>query len=316
MKKIFTIILFAVCCLKANNIKAQSVINNGFEYLNSDGTLKNWGNVYLTAMWFDTITGQFYSDSIVNDGAYYYAPTADAHSGTTALELRNSWNYTINAGIAGAVGLDDDSIFSSWGAGGTLIPTYATPFNPFSPFNFGFYYKYFPVNGDSAYASITLWDSTGNQLGEGIAIITTSSSVYTLISAPINYIMSGDVAFYSFFISNFYTADPGSRQPGFGTRLLVDNIQFNFASTSVNEENNNNQFINIYPNPSQDYITINSGIIQTTPYKIRNMFGQLVMEGKLETPSETISLQNLDAGVYYIEMIVDNRRISNRFLRR
>lgn len=312
MKKIFTIIL-VLSCLKAINIKAQSVINNGFENINDDGSLMYWGNVYLIPMSFDTATGQYTTDSIVWDGPYF-APSTDAHSGNTALELHNSWDFTSNAGIAGAVGLDDDSIFSGWGAF-NLIPTYATSFNPFAPFNFGFYYKYFPLNGDSAFAEITLWDSTGNQLGDGRAIITSAASNYTLITAPINYSMQGDVAFYSVFISNFYTADYGSRHPSFGTSMLVDDIGFNFASTSVSEEKSDASFINIYPNPSQDYITINSGINQTTPYKIHNLFGQLVEEGNFSASSETISIKNLNAGVYYIEMMVDNRRISKRFMR-
>src|SRR6185369_12246751 len=126
----------------------------------------------------------------------FYGPTNDANNGSTALELRNAWDFTTNTGIAGAVSSDDDSIFSSWGLL-NLVPTNATSFNPFAPFNFGFYYKYFPVNGDSAFAQIALWDSSGNQLAEGTLVIPDAASSYTLAYAPVNYSVTGIAAFYS-----------------------------------------------------------------------------------------------------------------------
>lgn len=304
MKKIFTVLVIALS-LKAMSAQAQTIPNNGFEYLNPDGSLSNWGNVYLMPMWIDT-NGSSYVDSIVFDNQYFYAPTSDANGGSTALELRNAWDYTTNTGIAGAVGSDEDSVFSSWGLL-NLVPTYSTPFNLFVPFNFGFYYKYFPVNGDSAFAQIALWDSSGNQVADGMIIITNAASSYTLISAPVNYTMSGDAAFYSLSISTFYTASPGYRQPGFGTRLLADDIGFNFVSTTGLNTIVNDKQINIYPSPFTDEIVVNGYSLagmEKQEIKVFDIFGREIYSQQLKTSKEKIQTGNWQRGIYFVK--IDN----------
>ncbi len=305
------LIIAVVLSLCSSLTKGQTIINPGFELVNSDGTLQNWGNVYIFSAWFDS-SGVSHTDSIVYDGQFY-APTNDFYSGSKALELRNAWNYTTNTGIAGAVGLDDDTVFTSWGPS-SLLPAPGTPFNPFMPSNFGFYHKFNQVNGDSAQARITLWDSTGNQIAEGTLIISAPSSVYTLITAPITYTMPGDVAYYTFFISNFYTADPGYRQPSFGTRLQVDNIGFNMFSADVAEGSNNINSINIYPNPAGDQISINRKSNNETNYRIYNLFGVVVQEGVMQTSESTLSLNNFKEGVYYLELSSKQGKEGRRFV--
>jgi hypothetical protein len=310
MKKIFTILVIALS-LKAGITQAQTIANSGFEQINTDGSPMNWGNVYLGLSWIDS-SGISHSDSIVYDNAYY-APSNDAYAGTKALELRNAWNYTSNTGIAGAVASDDDSVFSAYGLF-NLVPTNGTSFNPFAPVNFGFYYKYFPVNGDSAVARIGLWDSTGNQLAQSEIILSDAASSYTLVSAPVNYIAVGDAAFYTYTISNFYTATPGLRQPSFGTRLLVDNIGFNFATTSGIATNSMDDEMNVYPNPASSQITINTHFSKPVPYSVYNLFGQVVMEGQLKSPVNSLAIDQLADGVYYIKINTGNGMECRRFI--
>jgi hypothetical protein len=297
MKKIITTIVIALS-IKVSTAQLQTVYNSNFELLNNDNTLRNWGNVYLFSVWLDSAGISHYTDSIVFDN-YFYAPTSDAYSGNTALELRNAWNYTTNTGIAGAVGSDEDSVFSSWSLF-NLVPTYSTLFTPFKPINFGFYYKYYPVNGDSAVAQIILWDSLGNQIGEGTAIIPGPANSYTFIYTPITYSTTGDVAYYSMTISAFYSSVPGSHQPAFGTRLLVDNIIFNYASvTGINSMEKKNQ-INIFPNPSTGKINIHTDEVNPCPFKIYNMYGQKIKEGVLQNDLYSLELNGFESGVFTI----------------
>jgi hypothetical protein len=263
------------------------------------------------SVWFDS-TGVSHPDSIVYDGPFY-APTNDAFHGNTALELRNAWNFTTNTGIAGAVGLDDDSVFSSWGIL-NLLPTNSTPFSPFSPASFGFYYKYFPVNGDSAFAQIALWDSSGNQLADGEIIITDPANTYTLLYSNLNYTAPGDAAFYSLSIHSFYTANPGLRQPGFGTRLLIDDVGFNFADVSGLHLVNSHKQVNVYPNPASDYIHVNSNITKTMHYRIHTIFGQLLIEGNILPNTNNVSIINFEEGVYIIEIDKGNEIECHRFV--
>lgn len=283
--------------LKAPAIWAQSVYNAGFEYLNPDGSVQHWGNVYLMPFHLDS-TGGSLVDSIVFDNQFY-APATDAHTGALALELRNAWNYTTNTGIAGAVAADDDPVFSAWGLS-NLVPTYATSANPFVPLNFGFYYKFFPVNGDSAFAEIDLWDSSGNQLAKGEIIITGAAGSYTLIDAPINYSVAGLASFYSLSIHNFYTAVPGSRQPGFGTRLLVDDVGFNHAVTGGLNPVDDDSGFQMYPNPATGQLNILTKENKSLTYKIYNTFGQLVSEGTVHSGKHAVKLDNFKNGAYHI----------------
>jgi hypothetical protein len=296
--------IFIILLLISPGLFAQSVYNHGFEILNSDGTLSNWGNVYLENVWLDSL-GNPHTDSIVYDGPYY-APTTDANNGLTAMELRNSWDYTTNHGRSGAAAVDEDSIFSAYGLF-NFIPTYATPFQPFEPFNFGLYYKFTPVNGDTAYAEITLLDSSSNQIGYGLILIIDSATTFTHIDAPVNYttLMSAD--FYSLNVGTFYTVEPGSHDPSFGTRLIVDDIGFNFV-TSVNEVKKSN--IDLFPNPS-------SGIVHFTcqqemlnkSYEVLDISGRVVFEGKITGEKMRINLGNLEKGVYYLCVQANSTRI-------
>ena len=56
-----------------------------------------------------------------------------------------------------------------------------------------------------------------------------------------------------------------------------------------------------YPNPVTDYITIknNEGV---TTYSIRNLYGELLLEGNLYGDSPRINVSELDAGAYFIQL--------------
>lgn len=297
MKKTITL-FFIAFSLKAILLQAQPITNSGFEQLNSDSSLSYWGNVYIFSVWFDSL-GVSHTDSIAYDGPFY-APTYDSHSGSHALELRNAWNFTTNSGIVGAVGLDNDTVFSAWGAS-NMIPTNATPGNPFEPLSFSFFHKYFPVNGDSAYVEVTLWDSIGNPVAEGIQVITDVNSTYTYSSVNLNYFTPGSADYFSIVIRNFYTEIPGYRQPSLGTRLIVDDLEFNFAAVGTNSIHREKQ-VTVFPNPANDIINVKLKSGNNISYKIYNITGEVLIQNKLVENNTSISLTNFDEGVYFIEI--------------
>ncbi len=298
MKNILSILVINLT-LKVSLLTAQQTIpNNGFENLNTDGTLTNWGNVYLVPISFDSLGNSFY-DTLLYDN-YFYAPTNDAHNGSTALELRNAWNVTTNTGIAGSAGVDEDAVFSAWGSI-NLIPVINTPWNVFRPFNLGFYNKFYPVNNDSAFAQIIMYDYSGNQIGEGSVIISAATINYIYTEIPIAYATSDTVGYYSLNFSTFYTASPGSHQPSFGTRLLIDDITFNNAGTSGIGEINNGTALKIFPNPANTVLNIASDA--DVQYYIFNSTGEIVAKGSISSPSQSISIANLSEGLYNIQLV-------------
>jgi len=253
------------------------------------------------AMWIDS-TGSSYVDSIVFDN-YFYATTPDAHWGNRAMELRNAWDYTLNQGIAGSATADTDTIYSAWGSFETIpIPIQN------QPFNFSFFYKYFPVNGDTGVATLQLFDSSMNQIGESTFLIFGTVSTYTLATAPVVYTTAGTAAFA---YVNFRTAVYGII-PGFGTRLLIDDVMFNYVTTTGIHEVGDSRTLRIFPNPANDELTIGISPEMVTVIEIMNTTGQLVRVTK--NPKQ-IGISDLSPGIYFVKTTAKDGVYQQRFVK-
>lgn len=80
--------------------------------------------------------------------------------------------------------------------------------------------------------------------------------------------------------------------------------EFYFYSPSGNliiEENLTNDELKVYPNPSNDFITIASMITNPVEFNLYNTFGKLVMNGIIHSNNQQLSLSNLSTGCYYLK---------------
>ncbi len=275
---VFIIVLFFV---KTNNVLAQE-INPGFEKLTSNGKVSYWGSNLVTIIRFDSL-GHSHADSIVYDKELNFAST-DAHSGKYALEMRNAYNYTAQSGIAGSVDLFDDSDFSSFS---NVVEVNKTPDR------LSFYFKYFPVQDDSAFATIAVYDSLSYLIGEAKVLIGLTASQYTFISAPITYSSSNSAKYISVSMS---TQLP-NKQPHFGTRFLVDDVSLYSASKLMDISANR---ICIYPNPTSHYLNI----ISETDIKLITLTD---VSGK-QIPITFVDNKRLDcsflsSGIYFLNVM-------------
>src|SRR4051812_18007783 len=91
--------LSAIAVLLTAGTAGAQIPNSGFEVMNTDNHISQWGKDILMAVIIDS-NGNTTSDSIVFDNALYFA-TPEAHSGQQAMEMRNGWNYSSGQGIAG-----------------------------------------------------------------------------------------------------------------------------------------------------------------------------------------------------------------------
>ncbi|MEO8146354.1 MAG: T9SS type A sorting domain-containing protein [Bacteroidia bacterium] len=302
MKTLITIFTIA---LSLNVITAKAQIPNcGFENLNADNTISNWGNIYLFAIIIDS-NGVSHPDSIVFDNQFY-APTNDSHSGSWAMEMRNAYDFTANEGIAGSVSADTDSVFMGWSSF-QMIEVQSPPTN------MSFYYKYFPVNNDSAVARLLVLDSWANQIGEAIIVVSGTVSNYTSATTPVVYSAPGVAAYVVMNFNNFYTSMPGVNQPGLGTRFLVDDLSINWT-TGINEVSTNDGMFNIYPNPASNQLNIKTNYNKEIHYNIYNMYGQLVLQSNLQPSDAIIPLDKLINGPYNIELITGNKSERHSFV--
>ena len=80
--------------------------------------------------------------------------------------------------------------------------------------------------------------------------------------------------------------------------------EFYFYSPSGNliiEENLTNDELKVYPNPSNDFITIESMITKPIEFNLFNTLGKLVMNGRIHSNNQQLNLSNLQRGCYYLK---------------
>ncbi|MBT8269110.1 MAG: T9SS type A sorting domain-containing protein, partial [Bacteroidia bacterium] len=93
---------------------------------------------------------------------------------------------------------------------------------------------------------------------------------------------------------------------GFAYTRSTDN------ALSLPSENLNNDIF-VYPNPATDYFKI-GGLTDEAQFRVFNVLGSAVMKGNV-SPSESISLNGLNAGLYLLEINSDQGTIVKRFLK-
>ena len=302
MKKLLPLLFFAL--LFSNKQVSAQIPNGNFETLNYDGTLSNWGNVYIMSVSIDSL-GNTIMDSIVWDGPYY-SKTADANTGNFAMEMRNAYNYTTNHGIAGSVSADTDSVYTAWGALEFVSIQ-------IQPTDFSFYYKYNSVADDSGIARLTVYDYMMNPAGNAEVIFSGISSVYTYTSVPITFTSPDPVAYYSLNFSTKFSLADIPTEPHLGTSLIIDDVQLS-STTGIGSNNLMESSYSLFPNPSKENLNISSKNAEEINYCIYNMLGKKILEGKILPGTQSISTWQFSNGVYAIEFVSSNHSNQMNFV--
>ncbi|HNP47493.1 MAG TPA: T9SS type A sorting domain-containing protein [Bacteroidia bacterium] len=302
MKKILPLLILALICCQLSSF--AQIPNGDFENLNSDGTISNWGNVYITQIVVDS-SGNVVLDSIVADGPYYQK-TTDAYSGMYAMEMRNSYDFTLNTGRAGSVSSDADSVYSAWGSLEFVNIQ-------MQPTDFSFYYKYTSVGNDTGIASLIVYDTLGYQVGNATVLFTGSNSTYQYVSMPVQYTGTDPVAFYSLNFSTKFSAADYPTSPNLGSRLTIDDVRMS-GTTGIESSGLRENNFSLYPNPARNLININSKYQGEVNFKIFDAFGKVVASGILSQGIQTISVSSFDAGIYSMDLNCTGKSVQSRFV--
>jgi len=92
----------------------------------------------------------------------------------------------------------------------------------------------------------------------------------------------------------------------------VTSSQFNFVYVDINESINNNSF-DIFPNPSNDNITVVTSISPSIEFL--NMQGQIIKRLKIKDNQTNIDISAFPAGVYIVEMTTGNGVVVKKFVK-
>ncbi|WP_299524881.1 fibronectin type III domain-containing protein [Winogradskyella sp.] len=99
---------------------------------------------------------------------------------------------------------------------------------------------------------------------------------------------------------------------GSAAPILVIEYQLNNLSI---EDNQDLEQIKVFPIPATHTLKITSPI-QLDAYKVRNMLGQAVLNGKPEDLDFSVDIQGLNSGIYFIEMHSGNLKRTVRFIKK
>ena len=275
--------------------------NHDFETVLADGNLSNWGNIFLSATVIDSAGNQF-ADSIIFNGPFN-GPSADSYSGASALEIRNAYSYTSGDVFVGSATVDTDSVYTAWG-NFEMIPA------QIQPTELNFYFKHFPVNGDTSVAYLGLYDQFGYQIGSAKALLIGTVSNYTLVSFPVDYTSNDSVFAYSLTFSNFYS-ESDLPIANFGTVTLIDDVSFGFT-TSI-EQLGSKSDITIYPNPVQENINISPIEGNTIHYELIDTKGKIVQVGNLVGRAIPLS-SSYGSGSYLLRIYNEGKIIDKKIV--
>jgi hypothetical protein len=285
-------------------VQAQ-IPNNSFEDNNQCNLSANWSYLPLQAVIIDS-SGNPITDSIIWDAGVnaLNIPVSDAHTGSQAMSLRNAYSYNSGQKYIGISMLYPDSsecvaFFQN------LLPI------NYGPQDFSFYYKYAPLNGDTAYAIAALYDQWGMQIAVAEQWLIGSQSTYVQNVTPFIYYSSDSVAYYSI---NFYNMIPDGypHQSTFGTRLTIDDVSFqgNMGLTDSEEDIN----VSVFPNPASENFTImssvNTSILKVSVINIHGQSISLPINGSLKFDCSTLA-----PGIYQIKIDTNNGTTYKKFIK-
>ncbi len=155
------------------------------------------------------------------------------------------------------------------------------------------------VNGCDSFITLNLVIGTGVDLNVTQTTTTLTSAQagasYQWLACPANTIVAGATAqAYSPTTSGQYSVVV-SYQGCSDTSACVSVLPVNVAHVA-----NNNEF-NVYPNPAQNEVYIESAITDGA-YRITDQLGKVVLKGNINANKTVISLTELSAGLYFLNI--------------
>ena len=166
------------------------------------------------------------------------------------------------------------------------------------------WYKYNPVGNDTA--KISVWfKQAGSEIGGGDLKIFGQTNLWTEFTVDLYYQPGSmpDTANILFLSSNAYNGVP------IGSALEIDHIWFQGGGVGTENATKRMDDIKVYPNPTNGMVNVAcTGNPEEININLYSVSGQLVMQTKMQGPSNRLNFGSLSPGTYYMEIIRDGYR--------
>ena len=267
-----------------------------------NGNMENWfmegRNQAVSWNSPDDITHWPLTDSSV------VARSTDAFSGNYALLLRNSIHNGQFASI------------STGSANGTPAPSF--PVNQLYQYLYG-HLKFQQDNNDTLFISVNMFNS-GNMIGNGFSIVTSTVSNYQAFSVPITY-LTGNLIPDSSQIFFQIWKNSGQAFPG-ASYALIDGLSFDGLVQAVPVMDfSEKAAVNLFPNPVESNLSILIKNFHLLPGKIAeiqiiDITGRIIKTEMLNAKDLLqIDVSLLSPQLYFFKLSVEEKFIVTKFIK-
>ncbi len=233
-------------------------------------------------------------------GTYSVTRTATAHSGMYAAELKTRNAFIGSVKVNGV--MTTANIICSTNAGGQEGGVATTSV----PDSIAFWYKYAPVDVDTAYVQVILFNGEDTvSFMKGKMFVAKSEWTRASFAIPTP---TGPVTMISTFFNSSW--GDGAQGQGFVNSLLnVDDVEYIYA-TGIGEQAGK-ATIEVYPNPVKDILNVSNSAGGNTVIEIVDATGRMVLTRPLAGNRAALDLGHLPSGLYMYQL----RNAGNQVLR-
>ena len=222
-------------------------------------------------------------------------------------EVTQGDEITIEGSIgqfAGVTQIYPDTIILNSSNNGLTYNSFAGTLGEEKESEYGDYY-------DGVFTDPSQWAPAGSgfnmdyQLPTGEVIsmrIDNDSPLFQLTEAP----QSGLGTFYIGVATQFDTSEPFTE----GYQFLATEMSFYINTNDVTLS----EKINMFPNPAQDILNVETGDVVLDNIRITNMLGQTVLD--VNSPANRLNINNLPAGIYTVTFTTEDRFYSEQLIKK
>ena len=213
------------------------------------------------------------------------------------IESKSIMGTTVVPGILTTADLEIDFMNQSGGASGGI--EYSQ-----KPSSLKGWYKFTSSEADTA--NISAWFSNDTtDIGGGELNIFENKSVWTMFTVDLLFMpgINPDT------MNVLFTSSIAENNVPLGTVLEIDHIWFEGGSLAINKTQNIVDNFKIYPNPSTNFVNIESPELNLQfDVSIYNANGKRVQHSCKNTGLLNINISDLSSGIYFIEILHNDRR--------
>ena len=251
--------------------------NQGFEYW-SGGSPDEWQTTNIPIV----------PPSIIING--------DAHSGTSSAKgivVNDSHNHPFQPYLG---------IYGS-GAQGFVV---TQPYLKVSG-----WYKLFLKPNDRFLANVRLYDSNQNPVADGKLVIESSVGAWSQFNMNINYHDTAVPVTCSLF---FTITDSGLLSSGqTGSFFILDDLSM--SGSFNNDPLKNEEDVSVFPNPAHSEFHVNNlSKEKHFLYYLYDATGKMVLENKSPVTNEIVNTENFLPGVYFLNVLSDDKNIRKKIV--